>query len=104
MLKVKNWRLLYGKVKFVFTGLLLEEKHGYTALCTELDVASQGETTVKARKNLEEAVELYLETAIENNLPFIRPVPEEENPLVARKKDVVEVFRLGVELGLQVHA
>jgi predicted RNase H-like HicB family nuclease len=91
-------------VKFVFTGLLLGEEHGYTALCTELDVASQGETSEEARRNLEEAVTLYLETAIENNLPFIRPVPEQENPLVTRKKDVAEVFRLAVELGLQVHA
>lgn len=91
-------------VKFVFTGLLLGEERGYTALCTELDVASQGETAGEAKKNLEEAVALYLETAIENNLPFIRPVPDEENPLVVRKKDVLEVFRLSVELGLQVHA
>ena len=91
-------------VKFVFTGLLLGEGQGYIALCTELDVASQGETAIEARKNLEEAVTLYLETAIENNLPFIRPVPEEENPLVTRKKDVKEVFRLDVELGFQVHA
>jgi len=91
-------------VKFVFTGLLLREEHGYTALCTELDVASQGETSEEAKRNLEEAVTLYLETAIENNLPFIRPVPEQENPLVTGKKDVAEVFRLAVELGLQVHA
>lgn len=88
-------------VKFVFTGLLLGEEHGYSALCTELDVASQGATAVEARKNLEEAVTLYLETAIENNLPFIRPVPEEENPLVTRKNDVTEVFRLDVELEYQ---
>ncbi len=91
-------------VKFVFTGLLLHEDVGFTALCTELDVASQGSTLEEARRNLEEAVELYLETAIESNLPFIRPIPEEENPVVTRKKDVVEVIRLGVELGLQVHA
>lgn len=33
------------------------------ALCPELDVASQGDTIESARNNLQEAVELFLETA-----------------------------------------
>jgi predicted RNase H-like HicB family nuclease len=35
----------------------------YTALCPELDVASQGETRDSALANLKEAVEGFLETA-----------------------------------------
>lgn len=41
------------------------EKDGdlYVALCPELDVASQANTIEDARKNLIEAIELFLETA-----------------------------------------
>jgi predicted RNase H-like HicB family nuclease len=39
------------------------EGNGYVALCPELDVASQGESIEDARKNLQEAVELFLATA-----------------------------------------
>jgi predicted RNase H-like HicB family nuclease len=46
-----------------FTILLQREGDGYTALCPELDVASQGDTVEQAKANLREAVELFLETA-----------------------------------------
>jgi predicted RNase H-like HicB family nuclease len=39
------------------------EGEGYVALCPELDIASQGETIEEARANLQEAVDLFLETA-----------------------------------------
>ena len=45
------------------TALLEREDDGYTALCPELDVASQGDTIEEAQANLKEAVELFLETA-----------------------------------------
>lgn len=35
----------------------------YVALCTELDIASQGSTIEEARDNLIEAVELFFESA-----------------------------------------
>ncbi|MDP1592397.1 MAG: type II toxin-antitoxin system HicB family antitoxin, partial [Prosthecobacter sp.] len=40
-----------------------DDEGGYTALCPELDVASQGETEDEAAANLREAVDLLLETA-----------------------------------------
>ncbi len=40
-----------------------DDEGGYTALCPELDVASQGETEDEAATNLREAVDLLLETA-----------------------------------------
>jgi len=40
-----------------------EEEGGYSAICPELDVASQGESEDEAVANLREAVELLLETA-----------------------------------------
>jgi predicted RNase H-like HicB family nuclease len=45
------------------TGIIEREGDGYVALCPELDVASQGDTVEEARRNLEEAVKLFLETA-----------------------------------------
>ena len=45
------------------TGIIEREGDGYVALCPELDIASQGDTVEDARHNLEEAVELFLETA-----------------------------------------
>ncbi len=40
-----------------------ELEGGFSALCVELGVASQGETVEEAKSNLQEAVELYLESA-----------------------------------------
>ncbi len=45
------------------TAIIEREGDGYVALCPELDVASQGTTVEEARRNLVEAVELFLETA-----------------------------------------
>jgi predicted RNase H-like HicB family nuclease len=36
---------------------------GFSALCPELDIASQGPTEDEARENLREALELFLESA-----------------------------------------
>jgi predicted RNase H-like HicB family nuclease len=62
---------------------VLIEKEGrlYSALCLELDVASQGRTLVEAKKNIIEAIELYLESVYEDGdeKDFIpRPAPIEE--------------------------
>lgn len=45
------------------TALIERENDVYVALCTELDIASQGNTVEEAKRNLQEAVELFLETA-----------------------------------------
>jgi predicted RNase H-like HicB family nuclease len=49
--------------KHQFTAVIEREANMYVALCPELDVASQGKTVEVARKNLQEAVELFFETA-----------------------------------------
>jgi predicted RNase H-like HicB family nuclease len=51
------------KTKRTFTAIIEREGEGYVSLCPELDIASQGETIEEARRNLAEAVELFLETA-----------------------------------------
>ena len=46
-----------------FTAIIERENDTYVALCPQLDIASQGETVSKARNNLCEAIELFLESA-----------------------------------------
>ena len=46
-----------------FTALIEREGDGFSALCPELDIASQGDTVENARENLKEAVELFFEHA-----------------------------------------
>lgn len=46
-----------------FTALIEREGDGYVSLCPELDVASQGNTVEEAKRNLQEALELFFETA-----------------------------------------
>ena len=43
------------------TCLFTKESGGYVVHCVELDVTSQGDTFEKAKKNILEAIELYLE-------------------------------------------
>ena len=45
------------------TAIIESEGDGYVALCSEVDVASQGGTVTEARANLQEALELFFETA-----------------------------------------
>jgi predicted RNase H-like HicB family nuclease len=45
------------------TAIIEREGDGYVALCPEVDVASQGDTVDQARRNLQEALELFFETA-----------------------------------------
>ncbi|OGR87590.1 MAG: hypothetical protein A3A86_07935 [Elusimicrobia bacterium RIFCSPLOWO2_01_FULL_60_11] len=50
----------------------------FSTICLELDVASQGKTSEGARKNLKEAIDLYLEDVAEshNKKKFLRrPAP-----------------------------
>ena len=67
--------------KLVLHGLIEKENGLYSALCLELDVASQGRTIAEAKRNLQEAVEVYLEDVAEakEEKDFIpRPAPRAE--------------------------
>ena len=50
---------------FKLTGIIWEEESRFVSKCPELEVASCGDTLQEALKNLEEAVELYIENATE---------------------------------------
>lgn len=47
------------------TAVIEREGDGYSALCPQIDVASQGMTIDEARANLREATELFFESASE---------------------------------------
>ena len=50
------------------TAIIEREGDGYVALCPEVDAASQGSTVQEARANLEEALELFFETASDTEI------------------------------------
>lgn len=45
------------------TAIVEREGDGHVGLCPEFDIASQGETIEATRRNLQEEVELFFETA-----------------------------------------
>lgn len=48
---------------YTFTVIIEKEDNMYVAVCTELDIASQGNTIIEAKENLKQAIELFIETA-----------------------------------------
>ena len=68
------------------TAIIEREGDGYVSLCPEVDIASQGDTIESARKNLQEAVELFFETA-------------DRSEIERRQHSEIFVTRLEVEVG-----
>jgi predicted RNase H-like HicB family nuclease len=89
---------------FVFTGIVMKEGAGYTALCPELDVASQGAAVEQAKEMLLEASTLHMEGCFEDGLPYLRPIPLAEDPRQASPENIVEVFRFKVDVDVRAHA
>ncbi|OHD57463.1 MAG: hypothetical protein A2Y33_05700 [Spirochaetes bacterium GWF1_51_8] len=87
-----------------FTAVILREEEVYSALCIDTDIASDGVTAEEAKNNLLEAVDLYIESALENNLPIIRPVPASDNPVLSNDPRIVSVFKLHVNLQVRTYA
>ncbi len=87
-----------------FTGLIVREAEVFYSLCPELDVASQGSSAAEARRMLREAVAGYLETCLESNRPYLRPVPRNQDPRTHRPAGLHSIFRIRVDLAIRVHA
>lgn len=51
-----------------FTCVIRREGRWFVAECPEIDVASQGESVEKARENLQEALQLFIEHATPTEL------------------------------------
>ena len=49
----------------LYHGLISKEEDRYCALCVEFNIATEGKTLDEAKRNLKEAVEGYLEVAME---------------------------------------
>ena len=86
-----------GKPRLKFDCVLLREGNGYSALCLNVSVASQGETPAKTKRALKDAVELYLDDARKNNRTYVRPVPESEDPRTRKPESIVSVYKIGVD-------
>ncbi len=60
--------------EYKFTAVIWKEDVGYVSKCSELGVASAGDTVEEALENLKEAIDLYIENAKELGiLDDIRP-------------------------------
>jgi predicted RNase H-like HicB family nuclease len=68
------------------TAIIERENDGYVSLCPELDIASQGDTVEEAKRNLTEAIELFLETA-------------DKSEIASRLHSEIYITRLEVALG-----
>ena len=89
---------------FVFTGILWKEDNEFSALCPELDVASQGKTSAEARKKLLEAAALHLEGCFEDGLPYMRPVPVKEDPRNSFPTESLKIFKFKVDVAVRAYA
>jgi len=90
--------------EFVFTGVIYKEEESFSSLCIELDVASEGKTLDTAAAALLEAVTLYLETAFEANLPYLRPLPTADDPRISNPESIVRVFDFKVDFQIKAYA
>ena len=68
----KIWYIM--SVRYTFTTTINKEGKWYVARCVELGVVSQGKTIVEAKKNIAEAVELFLENETAPELPSAVPL------------------------------
>ncbi len=92
-------------IKMEFDALIIkEEDGGYSSLCIDLNVASQGETLIEAKSMLVEAVEGYIEVCIEKTLPFLRKIADIDNPEFIDSENIVERFKIKTELKIHSYA
>lgn len=68
------------------TAIIEREDEMYVSSCPELDIASQGNSIEEAKANLQEAIELFLETA-------------SETEVTQRLHNDIFITRLTVEIG-----
>lgn len=89
---------------FRFSAFLINEEGIYVAVCPDLDVVSEGITKDEAKDNLLEAVVLYIETAIESNLPVLRPVPADCDPRITKPETITEYFPVHIDCRVKAYA
>ena len=75
------------------------EDDGYVSHCEELGVASQGETGDEAKRNLEEAMEMLLEDASQNEILSLLGNLKPESPVGIRHRTKISVLQHQEEQG-----
>lgn len=71
--KALNYRIIVEPDKQTGTGKL-----GYTAFCPTLGVADDGKTIEQAIENVRNAIQVYVESLIADNLPVPLDQPEKD--------------------------
>ena len=81
-----------------------KEGNMYTSYCPELDVASCGQTVDEARKNLREALEIFIEKI--SKLGTLEELLEEagydlssQDDVLVKRKELIEFETIEVPLG-----
>lgn len=76
----------------------------YTSHCPELDIASCGKTVDGARKNLREALEIFIEET--HNIGTLKDLLEEagydlssEEKILVKRKELIEFETIKIPLG-----
>ena len=80
-----------------FDCVLIREGDRFSALCLNVNVASEGDTPAKTKRALKDAVDLYLADAIKANRTYMRPVPEAEDPRKRNPESIVLSYKIGVD-------
>jgi len=90
--------------KIIVSEQIWKEGNIYTSYCPELDVASCGRTVDKARKNLKEALEIFIEET--SKLGTLEELLEEagydlssQEETLVRRKELIEFETIEVPIG-----
>lgn len=77
------------------------EDDWYVSYCDELGIASQGETVIEAKKNLEEAIEMFFEDASQSEILSLLAPLKPESPVEIQHHPEITVMQRREEQGTQ---
>jgi len=95
--------LLKNDKHIIYNCVITKEGEIFCSLCIELNVATEGTTQKEAKLNLIVAVKDYIELALENNIPLIRELPAEDNPL-NNDDEIIEKFKIETNVNVEEYA
>jgi len=90
--------------RFTFSVYIIKENDVYIAVCKEVDIVTEGMSENQAMDNLSEAVSLYVETAIESNLPILRPISPAEDLSITHPEKIIIACSLYIDFKVKAHA
>lgn len=89
--------------RIIISEQIWKEGKMYTAYCSELDVASCGKTVAKAKKNLREALQIFIEETsrmgtLEEILEEAGYDPSSADEILIKRKEILEFDTLPIPL------